>query len=234
MRLAGRLLSASLLAAAAAVAYAVYSGRIEIPDRWNPWAPLEISEPPNWLTRFKLGRLEHDPARCLATLERSPLRFTPVPDRVTGPGCGLTNAVRITRTSIAIGEAFALSCRSAVALALWERHVLQPAAAGHLGERVARLEHFGTYACRNVYDRKDAPLSRHATADAIDLAGFVLADGRRIRVAREWGGTDADALFLRDLRDGACRVFDGVLGPDYNAAHRDHFHFDRGGWRVCR
>ena len=205
--------------------YAVYSGRVEIPDRWNPWAPLEIDEPFNWLTRFKLARLGTDRVQCLAVLEHSALRFTPVPDRETGPGCELENAVRVTATSVAIDEAFTLSCRSAVALAMWERHVLQPAAQLRLGTSVARLEHFGTYACRNIYARKDAPLSRHATADAIDVAGFVLNDGRRIRVARDWGADDADARFLRDVRDGACRVFDAVLGPDYNAAHRDHFHF---------
>ena len=222
------------LAVLLAPVYAVYSGRVEIPDRWNPWAPLKLDEPFNWLTRFKLSRLGKDRGQCLAVLEQSALRFTPVPDRETAPGCALENAVRVAATSVAVGEAFTLSCRSAVALAMWERHVLQPAAELRLGSPVARLEHFGTYACRNIYARKDAPLSRHATADAIDIAGFVLKDGRRIRVARDWGAGDADARFLRDVRDGACRVFDAVLGPDYNAAHRDHFHFDRGGWRICR
>lgn len=42
------------------------------------------------------------------------------------------------------------------------------------------------------------------------------------------------AAFLRQVRDGACHGFSAVLGPDYNAAHRDHFHFDRGPYRVCR
>jgi hypothetical protein len=140
----------------------------------------------------------------------------------------------VEATSVKVGEPFTLSCRSAVALALWEQHVVHPAARARFGERITRLEHAGTYACRNIYGRKDAPLSRHATADAIDVTGFVLEKGRRVRVDREWGSTDADGLFLRDVRDGACRVFDTVLGPEYNVAHRDHFHLDRGGWRVCR
>ena len=42
------------------------------------------------------------------------------------------------------------------------------------------------------------------------------------------------ADFLRQVRDGACHGFSVVLGPDYNAAHRDHFHLDRGHYRVCR
>jgi hypothetical protein len=77
-------------------------------------------------------------------------------------------------------------------------------------------------------------LSRHATADALDVAGFVLSNGRRIAVKRDWRSEDADGLFLRDVHAGACRLFDGVLGPDYNEAHRDHFHLERGGYRVCR
>jgi hypothetical protein len=162
------------------------------------------------------------------------MRYEPVPDRVTAPGCGFDNAVRIERTSLNVGQPFTLSCRSAVALALWEHHVVHPAALAHFSERVFRVEHFGSYACRNVYGRTDATLSRHATADALDVAGFVLASGRRISVERDWGSGDSDGQFLRDLRDGACRVFDSVLGPEYNAAHRNHFHLDRGGYRMCR
>jgi hypothetical protein len=55
-----------------------------------------------------------------------------------------------------------------------------------------------------------------------------------LRVARDWDGDDAEARFLRALRDGACTFYDGVLGPDYNAAHADHLHLDRGPYRVCR
>jgi hypothetical protein len=97
-----------------------------------------------------------------------------------------------------------------------------------------RLEHFGSFACRNLYGRSDAPRSRHATADALDIAGVVLANGNRIRIAAGWDGSATEAAFLHDLHAGACRVFDTVLGPDYNAAHRDHFHLQRGGARVCR
>src|SRR5690606_16905389 len=106
------------------------------------------------------------------------------------------NAVRVQRTQLAVGQAFALSCPAAVSLALWERHVVQPEAERLLGARVARLEHYGSYACRNVYGREGARRSRHATADALDVAGFVLADGRRITVARHWQAEDARAQYL--------------------------------------
>ena len=216
------------------IGYSIYSGRITIPDEWNPWAPLKLEEPLTWLTRFKLARLSKDGGLCLSVLAQAKMRYEPVPDRETGPGCGYHNAVRVEATSANIGEPFTLSCRSAVALAMWEHHVVQPAARAYFSAPVTRLEHFGSYACRNIYGRKDAPLSRHATADALDIAAFVLESGRRIRVERDWGSDDPDGQFLRDLRNGACRVFDSVLGPEYNAAHRNHFHLDRGGFRVCR
>ena len=75
---------------------------------------------------------------------------------------------------------------------------------------------------------------RHATADAIDVSGVVLAGGPRASVASTWSAGGADAQFVRELHDGACPFFDGVLGPEYNAAHRDHYHLDRGSFRFCR
>jgi hypothetical protein len=224
----------SVLAGLAVLAWLLHAELIRIPDQYNPWAPLRIDEPPGWLTRLKLDRVGRDAARCASVLNQAEMRFTPLPDRTVGPGCGFSNAVLIEASSVRLSPAFALSCRAAVSLALWERHVLQPAAQAHFGQRAVRLEHFGSFACRNRYGRSDAPRSRHATADALDIAGIVLSDGRPIRIAQHWSGSDAAALLLRDLHAGACRMFDGVLGPEYNAAHRDHFHVERGGGRICR
>jgi len=223
-----------LTVALLAVGYALYSGAIEVPDAWNPWAPVRIADSPNWLTPFKLARLSDDDGLCQYVLAGAEMRYRPVPDEVTAPGCGFSNAVRIQATSAGVGEPFTLSCRTAVPLAIWERHVLQPAALEHFGHPVAELEHFGSYACRTVSGRDDGRMSRHATADAIDIAGFVLEDGRRVRVLSGWEGEEREAKFLRELHRGACRIFDGALGPDYNPAHHDHFHFEQGGFRMCR
>ena len=236
-----------LLLLAALATWALRSGAIEIPDRWNPWAPLHLDDTPNLLTRYKLERTSADRDACRTTLAQVDMRLSPLDDRETGPGCGFDNAFRIERTSVAVGTPFALSCRAALSLAMWERHALQQAAETHLGARVARIEHLGSYACRNRYGQAEGRRSLHATADALDVAGFVLEDGRRIRVLADWpppasaertSSVDAnahgEAVFLRAVRDGACAHFDAVLGPDYNAAHADHFHFDRGGGRVCR
>lgn len=205
-----------------------------VPDRWNPWAPLDLAETPGWLTRYKLGRLGREPALCKAVLATATMRFEAVPDRVSDTGCGWRNALRIRATTAAIGAPFVLSCESAVSLALWERHVLQPAALRHFGQPVVAIDHWGSYACRSIAGRADGRLSRHAEAEALDIAGFRLAGGRRISVRRDWAGAAPEAALLREAHRGACGVFDGVLGPGYNAAHADHLHLDRGPYRICR
>lgn len=225
---------AGLLILAAVLAGVGHGRWWQLPDSYNPWAPLSFQEPPNWLTRYKLRRLDVDPSACHALLVTTPLQTSAVPDRTIASGCGFMNAVKVRRTTLEVGEPFVLSCRAAVSLALWERHVLQPMAHSMLGTSVRRLQHYGSYACRNAYGREGGPRSQHATADALDVAGFVLKDGRRITVAGDWARDDEKSRFLRAVHDGACGFFDGVLGPAYNAAHADHFHFERGPHRVCR
>lgn len=228
-------------------ACAVYTGSITIPERFNPWAPLDVAAPPNFLTATKLARARADPQRCLAALAQTGMRYSPLPDRVTGPGCGFENAVLLRDARVKLGAPVSLSCPMALSLAMWERHALQPAAALHAGQRVAAISHLGSYACRNVNRGEGAApnaapgkRSRHATADALDIAGFTLANGKSISVLRQWQADNAaamagpEALFLQAAHRGACRYFPGVLGPDYNTAHSDHFHLETGGYGMCR
>jgi hypothetical protein len=220
--------------AASLLALAFSREWLSVPPEWSPWVALDLDAPPNLLTRYKLSRLSHDPELCAHVLADAEITYRPLPDQETGPACGLFDAVTIERTANDVGQPFSLTCRTAVSLALWERHAVTPAAERHFALPLQRIEHFGSYACRNVYGRPNATRSRHATAEAFDVAGFVLADGRRIRVLCDWDEDSAAARFLHDVRDGACEFFDGVLSPDYNAAHRDHLHLDRGRSRLCR
>lgn len=82
----------------------------------------------------------------------------------------------------------------------------------------------GSFACRNVAGTSRR--SAHASADAIDIGGFVLADGRCISVQDGWSGSAQEREFLRIVQRSACRRFNTVLGPDYNADHHDHFHVE--------
>ena len=242
------------IAASAYGVYAVYTGRLAIPDRFNPWAPLDVMAPPNFLTGYKLSRARASPAACLAALAQTGMAYDLLPDRVTGPGCGFENAVRLRAAGVRIGPALPLSCPMALGFFMWERHALQPAAERNFGQRVAAVEHLGSYACRNINRGEGSPpeappagsgsRSRHATANALDIAAFTLEGGRRITVGKDWSdgkpaapqepSARSPANLLTEAHEGACRFFDGVLGPDYNAVHRDHFHLETGGYRMCR
>ena len=214
-------------------AVSVWRGWVSLPPQWNPWAPLDVKAEPNFLTRYKLMRLRDDPQLCDQALNSSGLRVT---HQAGSPGatCPLIDTLRVQGGEVALSSSFLASCRLAVSFALFEHHVLQPAAQAIYGQAVTRVDHLGSFACRNVYGRENGRRSQHATANALDIAGFRLADGRSINVLKDWPKDNQDARFLRQVRDGACDMFSGVLSPDYNAAHRDHFHLDVGPWWVCR
>ena len=215
-------------------ALAVWRGWVPMPAEWNPWAPLDVRASPNLLTRYKLSRLQDDPALCDQVLKTSGLRVSRQADTAADSACPLRNVLRVQGADAALSSSFLASCPLAVAFALFERHSLQPAAQAIFGQRVSRVEHLGSFACRNVYNRAEGRLSQHASANALDIAGFRLADGRSISVLKDWPGEGDSARFLRQVRDGACDDFNVVLSPDYNAAHRNHFHLDMGRWWACR
>ena len=215
----------------------------EEPERF-PWTSLSLADPIGDYTGRKLAALGNDSQSCEALLDA-----IEAGDRIVGArrgsdaACGYDTAIEL-RPADGAALRFApagpiTSCPVAAALLLWERDVVQPAARRHFGERVERVEHFGSYSCRRLYGRSEGAYSEHATANAIDIAGFSLAGGRRIRVLGDWSDGGSDAAFLRDVRDGACDLFATVLSPDYNSAHADHLHFDQAmrgamGWRGCR
>ena len=224
----------ALLVLGGVVAVGVWRGWVPVPDQWNPWAPLDVRATPNLLTRYKLGRLANDPALCEQVLETSGLHVSHQADTPADVACPLRNTLRVQGAAVGLSGSFLASCPLAVAFALFERHGLQPAAQAIFGQAVTRVDHLGSFACRNMYNRAEGRLSQHASANALDIAGFRLADGRSISVLKDWPGEGDKARFLRQVRDSACDDFNVVLGPDYNAAHRNHFHLDMGPWWVCR
>ncbi len=213
-----------------------------------PWTDLDLGQPVGLFTGRKLAALGDDFPACRAALDKAGVRFTALPPRREDDQCGYADAVRfVPGGSRRIGFAprdLGVACPVAAALAVWEWEAVQPAARRHFGQRVAEIEHFGSYNCRRMYNREGASWSEHATANAVDISAFRLADGTRITVAGDWAvpkGTrmGSRARFLREVRDTACGVFATVLSPDYNAAHHDHFHLDQAdrgamGWRTCR
>ncbi len=203
------------------------------PPRLLPWKPLDLADPPGVWTNWKLSVLAEAPQTCRRVIAQGGVTFTPIPDRMSAQGCGFDNAGLAQRLSVALKPAAPkLACPMVAASELWLRDVVQPAARAHLGSPVVSVQHFGTYSCRTVAGRPY--LSQHATANALDVAAFRLADGRVISVLKDWTGDTAAQDFLREVRDGGCDIFSVTLSPDYNAAHRDHFHLDLGLWQSCR
>lgn len=206
-----------------------------VPDRYKAWTALRLDDPPAPLDRAKLLRLQGFEA-CFEALRESAARARAARPERTRAGCGYEHAVVLeaSRHPWSAPQPMIMACPLAASTYLWERRVVAPAAEAHFGQGVAEIHQYGIYSCRTVNNRPGARLSEHAHANAIDVAGFELEDGRVISVREGWSGPADEAAFLREVHDGACGLFRGVIGPDGDAAHADHFHFDMGRWRYCR
>lgn len=201
----------------------------------NPYAPFSLAHPIGWATSDKLTALVDTPFACRAILSDGGVRFAIEPAIGTGE-CRLNDRTRLDVSAMRLRPDQPNStCAVAAGLILWQRKVVAPAAQRHFGQRVISMEHLGTTNCRRIAG--GSRMSEHASGNAYDIAAFRLASGRRVSLIDGWTGKADEQAFLREIRDGACAIFATTLSPDFNAAHRDHFHFDMaarefGG--VCR
>ena len=205
-----------------------------------PWTQIRLQDPVGRFTGRKLTALHREPALCKSLMSEAGASALPAPARRASAQCGYEHGMLLNGERLRFEPRGPVtSCPVAAALFVFERQVLQPAAMRHFGERVVRISHVGSYSCRRFYNRADGPFSEHATANAFDVMGFTLEDGRTVSVLRDWNSSGPKAAFLREVRTGACSLFATVLSPDYNRAHADHLHFDQAdrgasGWRMCR
>ena len=178
-----------------------------------------------------------DTRQCLARLGAQGSQFDPVPDAYYGAGCSTLGTINLASlqgddSRFSVSNLRKVSCPLAEAFARWARYGVDRAARQELGSPLARIETYGSYSCRNIAG--SGKRSAHAQAQAIDIAAFVLADGQRITLLDGWNGTPRERAFLRVVFKSACKRFGTVLGPDYNAAHANHFHVELGGGGFCR
>lgn len=215
----------------------VLTGRnwLEENPQHNPWAPLDLRDPVGWATATKIAGLRDDVGQCRSVLERSDIPF-----KVLEPA-GERACARPDRTRLAsfpmTPRRDPATCQLNVGLQMWLDRVVEPTARDSFGQGIAEIQQLGIFSCRRMYGGSASAWSEHATGNAIDVAGFVLEDGTTISIVRDWDGDEEKTAFLRQVRDGACNYFATTLSPDYNAAHRDHFHLDqasRGFGSACR
>ena len=127
---------------------------------------------------------------------------------------------------VAVRPAATLACPLVSVLDRWLTDTVQPAAQRWFGSRVAEIKQISAYSCRGMNGNPNAHISEHAFGNALDIAAFTLADGRRITVKDGWHGLPEEQGFLRDIEAGACQQFTTVLAPGSNAYHYDHIHVD--------
>ena len=138
---------------------------------------------------------------------------------------------------VEIKPAATLACPIVSALDRWITDSIQPAAQRWFRQPVTEIRQISAYSCRGMNGQSGARISEHAFGNALDIASFVLADGRRITVKDGWRGSPEEQGFLRDVQGAACDQFNTVLAPGSNRFHYDHIHVDlmrRGsGHKIC-
>ncbi len=208
-------------------------------SRW----PIDLSHPVEHLADWRLRALRADRLLCRVVLKAPEADTTETADTLATPGapesnggCGWSNSVRLSGLGYARISVDKLTCEMTAAMALWVAHDVQPAAEAMFGERVRAIRHLGSYACRTIRGNPAHAhvVSEHARANALDIQAFVLTSGRQVSVLQHWGHAGKDGEFLAAVHSKACRYFRVAIGPAYNAAHRDHFHYDRGFYSACK
>jgi hypothetical protein len=138
---------------------------------------------------------------------------------------------------VEIKPAATLACPIVSALDRWILDAVQPAAQRWFRQPVTEIRQISAYSCRGMNGQAGARISEHAFGNALDIASFVLADGRRITVKNGWKGSPEEQGFLRDVQGAACDQFNTVLAPGSNRFHYDHIHVDlmrrASGNKIC-
>jgi hypothetical protein len=205
-----------------------------LPSYYNPFAPLNLSDPPGRITQYKLRRLE--PPQCAALLRQANQQrlITSVAVADSQGDCPLANVVRVRDFgTVKLSSSFLASCPLALSSALFIEQQVRPLTEKLTGQALTQIDHLGSFACRNVYNRAQGRLSEHATADALDISGFRLANGEVVTVLRGWPDAQTQP-WLRAVLSMSCYYYGNGLGPEYNAAHANHFHLGMRGLGLCR
>jgi hypothetical protein len=167
----------------------------------------------------EIARGRPPPPREDISREPAPSSFERPPPRLGPARHGAPAPVTIQPTAT-------LACPIVSALDRWIADAVQPAAMRWFGAPVAEIKQISAYSCRGMNGDRSSRISEHAFGNALDIAAFTLADGRRISVKNGWRGLPEEQGFLRDVQAAACEQFNTVLAPGSNIYHYDHIHVD--------
>jgi hypothetical protein len=181
-------------------------------------APTAPAAPPAGWTEAEITAAV---SQCATTLAGHNVRSEPVAAMRQGV-CGTPAPISLRavgKSYVSLQTPAVMNCAVAAALSGWVDRVLQPAASDIFKSPVVRLLGTGSYACRNRNGAADGPISEHAFANAFDIGGFELADGRTINVLNGWGQVARD---LAPAGKGAVSkvavAAKPVLAPDSRSA----------------
>lgn len=142
------------------------------------------------------------------------------------PTLGRQRAPNVAGGGAAVMPAATLACPMVSAVDRWIAASVQPAAQRWFGQPVVEIHQISAYSCRGMNNQRGARISEHAFGNALDVASFTFADGRKVTVQHGWHGLPEERGFLHDVYAAACAQFSTVLGPGSNAFHYNHFHLD--------
>ncbi|MDO9295816.1 extensin family protein [Bradyrhizobium sp.] len=179
------------------------------------------------------------PSACRLTLTEAVAIAPSIPDIKGAGGCGGEDLVRLEavvlpdKRRVSVKPAAVLRCAMATAIADWIRTDMAPLALS-LGSAISDLDNFNSFECRGRNRVVGARLSEHGRANALDIRGIKLANGRSISFT--------DRAVPRETRESVlhsmCARFPTVLGPGSDWYHEDHIHLDlverRNNYKICQ
>ncbi|MGM4923968.1 extensin family protein [Tardiphaga sp. 804_B3_N1_9] len=179
------------------------------------------------------------PSACRLALTDAIAVAPSIPD-IKGPGaCGGPDMVRLEavvlpdKTRVPLKPAGTMRCAMATAVAEWIRADMAPLAT-NLGTKLLELDNFDSFDCRGRNRVVGAKLSEHGRANALDVRGLKLANGRSIALTERNTPREQREAVLHSV----CTRFTTVLGPGSDGYHEDHIHLDiaerRGNYRICQ
>jgi len=149
----------------------------EIPDQWT------------------MQEIEKARTSCAPILSAANAEFEII-DPIRKGRCGTPAPIKLkalgTGVRVKISPPASLNCNMVRALNLWLEEKVQPLAKASFGAPVIEIKNISSYACRHRYNNPKKRLSEHALANALDIAGLKIANGKYVSLLKHWGETKRD------------------------------------------